>query len=354
MRGALALLFAGAVLAGCSQSANTTSTVREATTGAVGSPVTIVAAATTSSSTTTEPPIATTTTLALPETVAINFDVGVSDFDRQAITDGVAIAHNYLETMLDGDEVVTWTDEFEGNPLTVTVYASGDMGCCTAGSFIPGAPFPDDFLLGPVFNVGNIEWSSSQDAPQSVLRRKHSAHEYAHAWQGAVGCSGGGHGDPLGRWLSEGMAEYIAWNSLIATGLITEDQAFGWNIRSAAQHPVPPDFLAWESNDDQSFDWEAYYYAFFAATRLVNEHGGPMVLRDLCEETARLASARGFPYWPNFAIALENLGIDRDRLYADMASFIHMVDDLPESYKFVSPGVWEVPDSLLEFLRPRG
>lgn len=329
MRRALAPLFAGILVAGCSQSADTTSTVRETTTGAVDASVTSVAATTSSSSTTTEPPTTTTTTLAFPDGVVINFDEGVSDVDREAITDGVAIAHNYAETTLGGDEAATWTDGFEGNPLTATVHASGDMGCCTAGSFIPGAPFPNDFLLGPVFNVGDPTWNTGA-APLFIRHRKDSAHEYAHAWQGALGCGGGGHGDPLGRWLSEGMAEYIGWNSLVEAGRVTEEEFLSYVLKSvswdANNDPVTPDLAAWEG-DDQTFGSQGYFYSLLATTRLVNEYGGPMVLRDLCEETARLTQASGFPYWPNMAVAFDNLGIDRDRFYADMAEYFDQVPD---------------------------
>ena len=285
-----------------------------------------------------------------PPLVTMYFDEGVGVDDREAITAGVGIAHDYLATILSGDEAATWTD-WDGNPLTVTVHASEDMGCCTAGSFIPTRPFPDDFLLGPVFNVGSPIWNTGA-APLFVRHRRDSAHEYAHAWQGALGCGGGGHGDPLGRWLSEGMAEYIGWNSLVAVGLVTEEEFLSYVVQSVswdANHdPATPDFAAWESDDGQTFGSQGYFYSLLATTRLVNEYGGPMVLRDLCEETARLSHASGFPYWPNMAVAFENLGIDRGAFYADMAEYFDRVATLDSGVQWAPSE--PLPDYFLQFL----
>src|SRR5205085_1048283 len=72
--------------------------------------------------------------------------------------------------------------------------------------------------------TGNSEWVSPRAAaadtwPAHTERMELAAHEYVHVWQGELG----GSGCMLGpRWLSEGMAESLAYRSLVTAGLIPQ------------------------------------------------------------------------------------------------------------------------------------
>jgi hypothetical protein len=41
-------------------------------------------------------------------------------------------------------------------------------------------------------------------------------HEYTHVWQSSLGAIDI-HWQPLGNWINEGVAEYVAFNAIIAT-----------------------------------------------------------------------------------------------------------------------------------------
>ena len=277
-----------------------------------------------------------------PPLVTMYFDEGVGVDDREAITAGVGIAHNYLATILGGDEAATWTDSV-GNPLTFSVFASSDdEGCCLARSIGPSGVYE----MGPRFYVEHPLWTQGNDF--FIWHRKHAAHEYAHVWQAAVGGWGRGQpniGNPLGRWLSEGMAEYLAHNSLIEIGLLTEEQVIADTVRGASTAGFSPDLAAWENPDDQTFASVGYGFSLLAVIRLVNEYGGPMVLRLISEEAGRLAIATpGVRDYLHMGMAFENLGIDRGAFYADMAEYFDQLVAL----QFAATET--VPDYFSKFL----
>ena len=78
---------------------------------------------------------------------------------------------------------------------------------------------------GPSFDIvtGNRAWAAPQAAAPDTWtaddeRAELAAHEYIHVWQYDVGGSACMVGGP--RWLSEGMAESLAYRSLVAGGRI--------------------------------------------------------------------------------------------------------------------------------------
>jgi hypothetical protein len=157
----------------------------------------------------------------------------------------------------------------------------------------------------------------------SLEHQKHSAHEYTHAWQGALGCVGGQYGQPLGRWLTEGMAEYAAWNSLVQEGQLTREQVATFHVNSAlsqSSYSARPDFKSWEDPDNPFHSW-AYNYAYLAVEKLVTEAGGSIILRMLCDEAARVAPVTNIRDYLNLAIVMKNLGIDRDGFYDELPSY---------------------------------
>lgn len=265
-----------------------------------------------------------TPTLSVPESVNFNIDDGTDAADIEAIKQGVALAHFYLETVLGGDEAANWPN------MTVNIFnADSKVSCCQGMTIGPSGfyePGPSLYTLHP-------EWLNHNAlSPESLFleHKKHSAHEYIHSWQAAIGCAGGKYGNVLGGWLSEGMAEYIAWNALVQSGELTHKQVMKFHIDSALSQAGQPDFQSWENNDNL-FDWWAYNYAYLAVEKLVSDNGGPMILRTLCEETARIAPETNIRDYKNLAIAMQNLGIDKEVFYSELPAYFDQVFELDKS-----------------------
>jgi hypothetical protein len=253
----------------------------------------------------------------VPSSIRFNIDNGVSAANVEAIWQGIAIVHNYLETMMGGDEASNWPN------LTVSIFnATSNESCCLGlteghnGLYEPGPRF---YTLHPEWRNRNAMFPGGL----SLEHQKHSAHEYTHAWQGALGCVGGQYGQPLGRWLTEGMAEYAAWNSLVQAGQLTREQVATFHVNSAlsqSSYSARPDFKSWEDPDNPFHSW-AYNYAYLAVEKLVTEAGGSIILRMLCDEAARVAPVTNIRDYLNLAIVMKNLGIDRDGFYDELPSY---------------------------------
>lgn len=265
-----------------------------------------------------------TPTLSVPDSVNFNIEDGTDATDVEAIKQGVALAHSYLETVLGGDEAASWPN------MTVYVFnADSKVSCCqglTRGPSGFNEPGPSLYTLHPEWLNRNTLFPGSQ----FLEHKKHSTHEYTHSWQAAIGCNGGKYGNVLGRWLSEGMAEYITWNALVQSGELTHRQAMKFHIDSALSQPGQPDFRSWE-NPNNPFDWWAYNYAYLAVEKLVSDNGGPMILRRLCEETARITSDANIRDYKNLDIAMQNLGIDKEAFYSELPSYFEQVFRLDKS-----------------------
>lgn len=286
-----------------------------------------------------------------PDLVTMEFYGSVSRLDRESITAGVAIMHHYLESYLGGDEAATWQSS-NGKPLAVSISASDGPGCCyglSAGAY-------GLFEPGPRLYVENWTWTPGP--AHYILHMKDSAHEYFHSWQGALGCVGGATGNPLGNWLTEGLTEYAAWNAVVEAGLMTEQQVVWFHLNAASTGLVAPDLAAWEDNT-APFDYHAYSYSFLAATRLVNQFGGPTILRDFCEVMAEMSRSGANPDprcvpWGGAgpsawvcqpAVAFDRLGIDRLSFYGVMDEYFDQVADWGD---FRS--TWPLPEHLLHGL----
>ncbi|MGH2379590.1 MAG: hypothetical protein ACRDGT_14125, partial [Candidatus Limnocylindria bacterium] len=216
--------------------------------------------------------------------VGLDFQVGpgVSDEDLAAVREGTAIVARYLAATLGGDRT--------GPAVArIRVGTGTEEHCCFAG---PG---------GFDIITSNHFWTtpsapSPETWPASTERRELAAHEYVHVWQYEVG--GGGCMRGPARWLAEGMAEWVAYHSLIEAGLITETQLetfIGRQLRSGRYVPLWDLLRAWP------FDVKPYAVGYLAVDRLV-ESSGPLALRDWCERvgageewTAAFESAFGEP-----------------------------------------------------------
>lgn len=198
-----------------------------------------------------------------PANLRYSIGPGVSEPDAAALREGVAIVSRYFATRLGGDR---------SGPAVARVYVGTgrEEHCCFAG---PGA-----------FDIitSNHFWTtpgapSHETWPAETERRELAAHEYVHVWQHEVG--GGSCMRGPARWLSEGMAEWVAYESLIDAGLITKAQHeifIERQLRSGRYAPL------WDLVRAFPFDVKPYAMGYLAVDRLVQARG-PLALRDWCQ-----------------------------------------------------------------------
>ena len=200
------------VLLALGEPAAASAPVPSAPPGAVAQPS---PAATTPAGATTAPaPAATTPPTVVPPTAtprpALVFTFGpeVSARDAADIRDGVARMRAYLAGTMRGDAVTS-----------VTVLAS------LPGSAVPLPPMPAACCtFNPAtsvisLNVADRAWLATSYQAGIYYHPKIVSHEYFHAWQSALGCIGGK--GPTTGWLLEGGAEFYAYRSHIASGLLS-------------------------------------------------------------------------------------------------------------------------------------
>ena len=167
--------------------------------------------------------------------------------------------------------------------------------------------------LGGIHIVtSNTEWVSPLAAapdtwPADTERKELAAHEYVHVWQGELG----GTACMLGpRWLSEGMAESLAYRSLVADGLVGQpnlDVFERREITTATSHPSLQQLeTAWPG------DANPYSLAYLAVDRLLAANG-PLPLRSWCT-----AVGSGVEWHAAFASAF---GETTDAFYARFETF---------------------------------
>ena len=135
--------------------------------------------------------------------IEIKFEVseGVPANDLQDIQTGIGYARSFIDDELGGDIA----SEFQGGSITVKVLADGSSHEW-AGSM-------DDRtrLIQPYFDVKHDSWQRSL----SKRKIKIAAHEYTHAWLASLRCLLGTY---IGSWTNEGIAEYVAFQTLIRNG----------------------------------------------------------------------------------------------------------------------------------------
>jgi hypothetical protein len=192
-------------------------------------------------------------------TYAISGAVNASDIAE--VHDGVARAGAYLATSVGGDRA---------NAVTVNVRVGDgtEQFCC--------------LTQGPSFEIvtTNTAWSAPQAAAPdtwtpSTERKELAAHEYVHMWQYAVGSRACMLGP---RWLSEGMAESLAYRSLVSAGVIPAanmDVFTKRQLRSARYVTLRSLESVWPA------DANPFAVGYLAVDRMLAANG-PLALRTWC------------------------------------------------------------------------
>ena len=227
-----------------------------------------------------------------PSGVAYAIGDGVAASDIAEVHEGVAHAGAYLATSAGGDR---------GNAVTVNVRVGDgtERFCC--------------LTVGPSFEIvtSNLAWSSPPAAAPdtwtpSTERKELAAHEYIHLWQYELG----GSACMLGpRWISEGMAESLAYRSLVDAGLIPApnmDVFTKRQLRNARYVTLRSLETSWPS------DANPFAVGYLAVDRMLARNG-PLPLRDFCSRVGRGES------WP--AAFASAFGQTPDAFYATFELF---------------------------------
>ncbi|MEP6694786.1 MAG: hypothetical protein ABJB39_09090 [Chloroflexota bacterium] len=231
-------------------------------------------------------------TPASPAGVTYQVSGAVGATDIAEVHEGVARASAYLAASVGGDRI---------SPLTVNIAVGNgtEQFCC--------------ITAGPSFDIvtSNTAWSSPSAAAAdtwtaSTERKELAAHEYVHAWQYALG----GRSCMLApRWMSEGMAESLAYRSLVDAGLIPAanmDVFTRRQLRNARYVTLRSLETAWPA------DANPFAVGYLAVDRMLAANG-PLSLRTFCARVGR-----GEAWQSAFTGAF---GLTPDAFYASFEDF---------------------------------
>jgi hypothetical protein len=224
-----------------------------------------------------------------PSPAGFYYSVGanVSAIDIADVHEGVEWAASYLATSVGGDRT-------KRASVRVVVGDGTERFCCITS--------------GPAFDIvtGNRAWATPPAAAADTWtadteRMELAAHEYMHVWQYDIG----GNACMLGpRWLSEGMAESLAYRALVAGGRIPAanmDVFTKRQLRTARYVTLRSLETAWPS------DVNPYAVAYLAVDRMLAVPD-PTALRRFCSRVGA-----GELWTSAFAGAF---GVDIDTFYS--------------------------------------
>ena len=232
----------------------------------------------------------------------------------EIITTGLQIAQDFLDSGLGGGI----STEARKN-ITVKIVATGrgteerwgGGACCTALSSTSGS-----LTMWPFFDVAHPHWDFSPTSRRywtlDADHWKTAIHEYTHIWQFHLGCLSSRR---LGNWLSEGMAEFIAYEAMIRNGDMRQEDVTAFML-SAARGTGQFDRPLRDFGEGAIRDigiWPGHV-GFVALHRIVpSAPGGILSSRTLCEEVGDGASV------PD---AFETaFGVSLDDFYADFEKY---------------------------------
>ncbi|MDQ2951197.1 MAG: hypothetical protein M3R54_02925 [Chloroflexota bacterium] len=217
---------------------------------------------------------------------------GLAAADVNDLHQGVEWASAYLRSAVGGDRT-------RRASARIVVGDGTERFCCVTS--------------GPSFDIvtSNTAWSAPQAAAPDTWapddeRTELAAHEYIHVWQYDLG----GRACMLGpRWISEGMAESLAYRALVAAGRIGAanlDVFTKRQLRTARYVPLRSLETAWPA------DVNPFAVGYLAVDRLLASPS-PLALRVFCTRVGA-----GEAWQSAFAVAF---GVDVDTFYARYEAF---------------------------------
>lgn len=229
--------------------------------------------------------------LALPLGLTFDLGPGTRESDTIDMRPGFARASLYLRSRVGGDRQ---------RPIETRIRSESSRYCCMASGNSGGPGWM-------YFNVSHEHWNPPRSFPIAIDRQKTAAHEYVHTWQGDLGCF------PVPIWFTEGMAEYIAYETLVIDGLLTDAEVLEFH-RHIRRAPLQATLQELES----SFPSDAYPYSvgYFAVRQLIRARD-TLQLRGFCEAVASARSVNRD--WRS--VFADSFGISVESFYAQFEAF---------------------------------
>lgn len=191
--------------------------------------------------------------------VTYQFDPAVGISDRAIVAEGINRANCFLETIVGGNAMF---------PFTAKVSAdTGDGACCSAGGTDLNIHTQHPAWTNGYHNV--YPWSLNANDQKILI------HEYTHLWQSNLGCLRYYNSS---TWVYEGMAEYIAYQTMVHDGLMTSANVNTFQTSVVKYNALPP-LSEMETAVPPSNG--GYSVAYLAIGQLVARAGFP-ALRDFC------------------------------------------------------------------------
>lgn len=206
----------------------------------------------------------------------------VPDKEVATIKQGLAIGEAYIGKALGG----AIPDDYKAK-IIVKIVATGKGneeeggGGGVATAFSVTSAYPRLF-----FDVANVQWSQNNRAGWTIEsdNMKSVIHEYTHAWQGWLGAMSI-HDQPLGNWINEGLAEYVAYSALADAGRLKKAKADAFELQGALGGELQ--YKLYELGSTQTPVWPGHA-GYVALDWLVAEApDGLLSLRKVGEEVGK-------------------------------------------------------------------
>jgi hypothetical protein len=154
--------------------------------------------------------------------VKLRVQDGVKQRDLRTVTQGLRLVDRYMRTRL---------RRTVRHSVEARVAHGNDCWPFESSSSDSIGEADHGFLCVSTQNL-HWQWLVEKDRPAALAV---SAHEYVHVLQSELGCLGDD-SPPRFRWLVEGMAEEVAWGTLISSGRTTNSRV----ERTVRRDALPP------------------------------------------------------------------------------------------------------------------
>lgn len=235
-----------------------------------------------------------------PDGIVFDVDNGVPPEEVQDIRVGLERIRLYLRDYMGGDIPLDTRSD-----VVIKIAANGENR--TSALDERGITLWFD-VLGPDWARGFIP------APFQSLSDEHIKtvpHEYVHGWHSSLGCLGY-HYNLLGWWMTEGSAEYIAYQTVFQRDIVDKEAVTRFMLQSAEGTEASVSLESLEST--QSKFWPGHIGYLAIDYLMETTQSDPVVLRTICEQTAS-----GTP----FNTAFENVfGISKPDFYKAFQEYI--------------------------------
>lgn len=229
----------------------------------------------------------------MPDESGFIFDIGPGVPDKQValVKEGLAIAREVLDAYYGGDIPA---DIREHVTVKLEATGKGNQEPGAGGGNATGLSPINDLLPRPYFDVAHRDWfqqTNGRGWTQRAEQLKMVVHEYVHGWELWYGHASQ-YEQPLGNWISEGLAEYVAFNAIIERGKMTKRDVDRFEMNGASDHKQETRYPLKELGSSQTPVWPGHI-GYLAMDWLVSESpNGRASIRVLQDELVRTNSVK--------------------------------------------------------------